>query len=338
MRIARPLASLLFAALTVLNAAPAQAGVGLVPLQVHEPTTGTRMPAMLFHPTAQQTGVTQVGPYRVQAAFAAPRPQQRHPLVLLSHGHGGSALGHHPLATALADAGYVVAAIEHAGDSHADQSGFGTERVLLGRAWHVSSLLDTLLQDPQLAALIDPQRVGVAGFSAGGHTSLMLLGAVPDLRNRERYCQLQPQDPELCLQPAANAPALSQRRALADPRIRAAFVMAPLGVFFDPPALQAVTRPVFVHAAMADTVLLPRWNALAVRDGVAALSGWRGVVGADHFVYLAPCPAPMAHALPTLCRDAAGIDRHQVQAQVAADAVAFFNRTLAAQPAGAPPH
>lgn len=334
MRIARPLATLLFAALTMPGAAPALAGVGLVPLQVHEPTTGTRMPAMLFHPTAQQTGITEVGPYRVHAAFAAQRPQQRHPLVLVSHGHGGSALGHHPLATALANAGYVVAAIEHAGDSHADQSGFGTERVLLGRAWQISSLLDTLLQDPQLAAMIDPQRIGVAGFSAGGHTSLVLLGAVPDLRNRERYCQKQPQDLQLCLQPAANAPALNQYRALSDPRIRAAFVMAPLGVFFDQPALRAVTRPVFVHAAMADSVLLPRWNALAVREGVAALAGWRGVVGADHHVYLAPCPAAMAHALPELCVDAAGINRRDVQAQLAADAVAFFNDTLAAQAEG----
>lgn len=336
MRNGRRTATLLLIAALHLPAL-AFAGVGLRPLQVHEPTTDTRMPAMVFHPTAQATGHSTVGPYTVAAEFAAAPAKGRHPLVLISHGHGGSALGHHPLATALAEAGYVVAAIEHAGDSHRDQSGFGTERVLLGRAWQLSSLLDTLLADPQLAAMIDPQRIGVAGFSAGGHSSLMLLGAVPDLANRTRYCEQQPTDAELCLQPAAQAPPLQRRRPLADPRIGAALVMAPLGVFFDRAALQAVQRPVFVHAAMADSVLLPRWNALAVRDGVQHLAGWRGVVGADHFVYLAPCPAAMAEAAPRLCVDADGVDRRAVQTLLAADALAFFNQALPAATPSAQP-
>ena len=39
------------------------------------------------------------------------------PLVIISHGHAGSRFGHHDLAEQLARAGYVVAAVEHAGDS-----------------------------------------------------------------------------------------------------------------------------------------------------------------------------------------------------------------------------
>jgi len=37
--------------------------------------------------------------------------------VIISHGHAGSRFGHHDLAEQLARAGYVVAAVEHAGDS-----------------------------------------------------------------------------------------------------------------------------------------------------------------------------------------------------------------------------
>jgi len=316
--------------LTVLlaAAAPGVAGTGIVQLQVHEPTTDTHMTAMLFHPSPARSAATRIGPYSVEASFGLPRTPGLHPLVLISHGHGGSALGHHPLAVALAEAGFLVAAIEHAGDSHLDQSGFGTERVLLGRAWQVSSLLDTLLADPEWAALIDPHRIGIAGFSAGGHTALALLGARPDPSHRLRYCQQHPQDEELCLQPPADAPALEQRRPLQDGRISAAFLMAPLAVFYDAQALAQVQRPVFVHAAMADDVLLPRWNALAVRDGVAALRDWRAVVGAGHYVYLAPCPPPLATALPTLCNDPRGVDRRKVQRQLAEEAIDFFQQTL----------
>lgn len=60
----------------------------------------------------------------------------------------GSRYGHHDLAVALARAGYVVCALEHPGDNYADQSGVGTERVLLGRAWQVSAAIDALLEDP----------------------------------------------------------------------------------------------------------------------------------------------------------------------------------------------
>ncbi len=315
--------------LTVMLAAasPGVAGTGIVQLQVHEPTTDTHMTAMLFHPSPARSAATRIGPYSIQASFGLPPTPGLHPLVLISHGHGGSALGHHPLAVALAEAGFLVAAIEHAGDNHLDQSGFGTERVLLGRAWQMSSLLDTLLADPGWAAHIDPHRIGVAGFSAGGHTALALLGAEPDPAHRIRYCLQHPQDEELCLQPPADAPALQRRRRLQDDRFGAAFVMAPLAVFYDAQALAQVQRPVFVHAAMADDVLLPRWNALAVRDGVAALRGWRAVVGAGHYVYLAPCPPALATALPALCSDPPGVDRRRVQAQLADEVIDFFQQT-----------
>lgn len=329
MRLGRPLlfAALLAAGLVAVSIS-ARAGVGLQTLEVREPTTATVMPALVFYPTPAVTGSTKVGPYQVNAEFGKlPRPG-RHPLVLLSHGHGGSALGHHPLAVSLAKAGYLVAAVEHAGDSYRDQSGFGTERVLLGRAWQVSSLLDTLLADPRLGHLVDTDRIGVAGFSAGGYTSLLLLGATPDAAHRERYCSVFPQDEELCLQAPVAAPPLTSRRPTVDPRIQAAFVMAPLGVFFDQPSLRAVTRPVFVHSAMADTVLKPKWNALAVRDGVGQLQGWRGVVGAGHYVYLAPCPAAMADSTPALCHDPEGVQREVVQAQVAQEAIAYFDTVL----------
>jgi len=44
------------------------------------------------------------------------------PLIVISHGHGGSFLGRHDLAEVLADSGFVVAAINHPGDTFSDMS------------------------------------------------------------------------------------------------------------------------------------------------------------------------------------------------------------------------
>lgn len=316
--------------LTVLACAPSMAANGIAFRDVHETTTDTTMPAVVIYPAAGTASATptELGPYLVAATPGLPVAMGRHPLVLISHGHGGSALGHHDLATTLADAGFIVASIEHAGDSHRDQSGFGTERVLLGRAWQVSALLDLLLADPQLGPHIDPARVGVAGFSAGGYTSLLLLGATPDFRRRAAYCAAQPADAEVCMEVPAEIARLPVTRPTVDARIRAGFVMAPLAIFFDADSLKQVDAPVYLYGAMADTVLLPEYNVLPVRDALPRLHTFRGIVGAGHYVFLAPCNAGMKEALPVLCKDPPSIDRGELHAQINADAVTFFRETL----------
>lgn len=322
------LTSLLLSLIAVASA-PALAANGIAFREVHEATTGTTMPAMVIYPAAGPAASTELGPYRVAATPGLAIAEGRHPLVLISHGHGGSALGHHDLATALADAGFIVAALEHAGDSHRDQSGFGTERVLLGCAWQVSALLDLLLADPQLGPHIDADRVGVAGFSAGGYTSLLLLGATPDFARREAYCAAQPADTEICVEVPAVTERLPVWRATVDPRIRAGFVMAPFAIFFDGATLARVDAPVFLYGSMADRVLLPGYNVLPVRDALPRLHTFRGIVGADHYVFLAPCNSGMSKALPVLCVDPPGIDRSELHSQINADAIGFFREALA---------
>lgn len=315
--------------LVAVASVPAFAANGIVFREVHEARTGTTMPATVIYPAAGPAASSELGPYRVAATPSMDIVEGRHPLVLISHGHGGSALGHHDLATALADAGFIVAAIEHAGDSHRDQSGFGTERVLLGRAWQMSALLDLLLADPQLGPHIDADRVGVAGFSAGGYTSLLLLGATPDFARREAYCAAQPDDAEVCVELPAIIERLPVSRATTDPRIRAGFVMAPFAIFFDAASLARVDAPVFLYGAMADRVLLPAYNVLPVRDALPRLHTFRGITGAGHYVFLAPCNPGMSKALPVLCVDPPGIDRSALHSQINADAVGFFRETLA---------
>ncbi|MCD7915656.1 MAG: hypothetical protein LUG96_10690 [Tannerellaceae bacterium] len=102
--------------------------------------------------------------------------EQRSPLILLSHGTGGNRFGLAWLATALAEKGYIVAAPDHWGNTF---DNIIPEYFL--RYWErpldISFLITQLCTDPILSGQIDPKKIGIAGFSLGGYTSLALAGA-----------------------------------------------------------------------------------------------------------------------------------------------------------------
>ena len=318
----------------------AQAGVGIATIEVPDPVGGGQMPGYVFYPAVSPTQRTTIGPYEVAAAFDVPALPGAKPLVVISHGHGGSSLGHHDLATYLAGHGFVVATIEHPKDNFRDQSGNGQVEVMAGRPVQVAAAITALLEAPRWKPLVDPGRIGVAGFSAGGYTSLLVVGAVPRFDRFIGYCERHPKDVEICgvvrkLGAAATKDALASLQAeftrygvTADPRVKAAFAMAPQSIVFDKAGLAHVDRPVFLYYGENDHVLLPSENALHIKPLLPNLDGIVMVPKADHWVFLAPCSEALAREIGELCRDPAGVDRAQVHAQVNADALAFFRRTL----------
>jgi|HubBroStandDraft_2_1064218.scaffolds.fasta_scaffold568413_1 predicted dienelactone hydrolase len=71
-------------------------------------------------------GVVMVGPFELPATQNCPIRGENLPLVIMPHGRGGSFLGNHDLAETLADAGFVVVAINHPGDNALDLSNFNS--------------------------------------------------------------------------------------------------------------------------------------------------------------------------------------------------------------------
>ena len=108
------------------------------------------------------------------------------PLVVISHGHGGSYAGHLDTATALANAGFVVAALTHNGDSWRDQS---RPTAIWERPRQLKLLTDYMLGAWSDHERLDANRVGAFGFSAGGFTVLAAAGGEPDLRTLPRSLQ-----------------------------------------------------------------------------------------------------------------------------------------------------
>jgi predicted dienelactone hydrolase len=341
----RFLAALLLAPAVVL----AGPGAGFRALRVADPVGGGTMPGYVFYPSDQAGDGTRVGGYDVNATLDAPPRPGPKPLVVLSHGNGGSALGHHDLAAFLAGHGFVVATIEHPRDNFHDTSGVGQAAVLVGRPIQVQATIDALLADPQWKRLVDPGRIGVAGFSAGGYTGLLLVGAVPRFRRFIDYCRRFAQD-ELCAEaPRLEAEAQRQGRSLeqlmddlqadltrwgspADPRVKAAFAMAPLSLVFDEAGAGRIDRPVFLYYGDADRVLRPQENAARLAPLVPTLVGVKAIAGADHWSFIPPCSVELAKHNPTICADVPGISRGALHAQIEADALSFFRATLHVAP------
>ena len=284
------------------------------------------MPATIFYPATGTPGSTQLGPYTVGAKGDLPFAPGSFPLIVFSHGTSGSTLDDSDLEVGLAKHGYVVAAVEHAGDNYHDRSGLGSDRVLIGRSMQLSALIDAVLQSSTLAPHIDASRIGAAGFSAGGSDVLLLAGARPNFALKDRYCAAMPADKTFCgWSVRVSTPPLA---AHADTRVRAVLALDPVGLYFDREALAAVDAPVDLWTAKDDTVLQPEWNAQHINE-LLAVAHFYHVAPGDHYVFLSPCSQQLRNAAPEVCTDGPGIDRKQVQAQVLSDATAFFGLRLA---------
>ena len=330
---------------SVSASAQTAGGVGVTAIEVPDPITGSVMSGYVFYSSAKQMRTT-IGPYRIDAGVDTPPLPGARGLVVVSHGGGGSSLGHHTLATHLAREGFLVATIEHPKDNFRDQSGNGQSAVLVGRPIQVSAVITMLLNDRRWKSLIDPARIGVAGFSNGGYTSLMLVGAVPRFERFIEYCKRRPDHEPIC-GPMRELTALasSQGRTVTqivstmqgdltrwggteDPRVKAAFVMAPLGLLFDAEGLVRVKEPVFLYYSEEDQVLIPSENAGRLRPLLKTLVGVKTVPRADHWVFLSPCSEALAKDAAMLCTDPTGVDRVSVHKQMNADASAFFAGAL----------
>ncbi len=204
--------------------------------------------------------------------------------------------------------------------------------------------------EPSLAAHLDLNRLGVAGFSAGGFTSLVEAGAHVDVARFRKFCAAHPDDgvcapqkeftfsradAEAFLARPEVAPALAQSTAdNSIPGVKAAFVMAPALVqSLDPESLKAMTVPVMILLGDADKVAPPATNG---EVAAADIPGARLIVlpHVGHYDFLAQCTTA-GDAVVAVCPTA--VPRSATHRSAIEDALAFFDAAIASQVALARP-
>jgi predicted dienelactone hydrolase len=264
------------------------------------------------------------------------------PLVLLSHGTGGSAVQLAWLGTALARAGFIAVAVDHPGNNSLAPMTPEGMALWWERATDLSEVLDGMLADGEFGSRIDPKLIAAAGYSLGGYTVLELAGARTDIQRLFELCAKN-DDNAVCHVPEAHgmgsvedilrATRKTSGESLArsgesfrDPRIKAVFAIAPaLGFTLTEESLREIKRPVQMVLGDADRIAPADNNADYVQTFVRG-AGVTLLPKVSHYTFLDTCTAAGKKALSRYCAD--DVDRDAVHAQVAAQAVGFFEKSL----------
>lgn len=109
--------------------------VGFQQATVPDPQ-GKAIAVGIWYPTSSEVSHHSLGFFTQDVALNGTLAGEHLPLVLISHGVYGSMASHYDTAMALAEAGYVVAAPTHTGDSSSDQSYLGKRIDLIDRPRH----------------------------------------------------------------------------------------------------------------------------------------------------------------------------------------------------------
>jgi predicted dienelactone hydrolase len=298
------------------------AGIEIV--QIPADANGPALKAMVWTPCAEPGGEVPIGPYVLSGRRNCPVVGEKLPLVVISHGHGGSFLGHHDLAEVLANAGFVVAAINHPGDTYSDMSRAAEMSEFVERPTDIKRLIDYMLSAAPEAASIDPQRIGFFGFSRGGYTGLVLAGGDPDFLHANVPCP----DPNLPICAQIRRHEVPKEPLTHDARIKAYVLADPLDEFPAAENLKNVKAPIQLWASQfgGDGVLPETAPGLA--SVLPRRPEFHVVPDSAHFAFLAPCSAAMKNSAPELCVDAAGFDRAAFHKQFDEMALEFFEANV----------
>jgi len=299
----------------------------------------------LYYPTPEAARVIPMGPFPQTVAINGAPESKVKGLIVISHGTASTETGFATLAQALARNGYLVASVEHVGDTWQDQSMRATPgRYFAERPRQASRVIDTLLADPQWRARIangadGRPLIGAMGHSAGGYTVLALAGGKPELSRMRTHCEFEAElDPILCklsrstggASVQAGAAADGQEESVqADTRVRAVMALAPMGVAFSASSLASITVPVAIYAGEKDTFLVPRFHAQWVMQNMRGANATLQLVpNAGHYAFMNTPTMDLPSPDGSVARDPQGFDRAVFLKRLAQESIAFFDKNF----------
>lgn len=274
----------------------------------------------------------------------------KYPLIILSHGTGGASTHLAWLAEHLASNGYIVAAVDHHGNTAMEDKYYPHGFLLWWeRPKDLTFLLDKLLLDTKFSSSIDKEIIGAAGFSLGGYSVLALAGAIVSLEKLESYCKKNPHTVDCNVPPEAPfdlaeinqlwkmdpffLKAEAEHKLLyEDKRVKAVFAIAPaIGPAITVESLSKIAIPTKIVVGKLDVIAPAETNGGFLAANIPS-SQIILLDNVSHYTFLSECGWLGNLILPFiqdgLCKDNKNIIRKEIHDKVAQDALVFFNRSF----------
>jgi predicted dienelactone hydrolase len=283
--------------------------VGYCTVELVDIPSGVTFPMAVMYPTKTPAKLERLGPYSLDVSLDAPPTEGAYPLILISHGSGGSHLVYRTLAHYLALHGFIVGMPEHPFNNRNNNTLQGTVENLINRPRHLRTAIDWFFESEKVSKFLKPNAVSIIGHSMGGYTALALAGGIPTSFPSESIDR-QPQRIEV--EP--------------DSRVKALVLLAPGSVWFQADgALSGVNLPILMLNAEKDPYT-PYYHAQIVLDGVANKEKvqHRVVANAGHFSFLSPFPESMTRPAFLPSQDPEGFNREAFHHDLNREVLAFL--------------
>jgi predicted dienelactone hydrolase len=290
------------------------------------------IPCALWYPSDTEAREATHGIYLFNMARKGKAAAGQFPLIVMSHGSGGTRFGHCKTAEFFAQQGFIVLVPEHPKNNFFDDSDVGSSQTYSERSGHLKSVLDGLLADENWKDHIDHDRISVFGFSLGGYTALTCVGAKPYVKGLRQHIRINREFDttfsgyEVIVRDGYEEDYLP---VTYDPRYKACISLAPVsGGLFPKESLKDITVPVQVFRAERDMILRHPFHATEIRDNLPNGCDFHITEKAGHFSYLSPVLEEHKETLGELANDVPGFDRQAEHDKMHQLMLTFLHKAL----------
>ncbi|HJV84413.1 MAG TPA: dienelactone hydrolase [Noviherbaspirillum sp.] len=305
-------------------------------------------PVTVFYPSASESHLEDRYGFRLDVAVEGNPVQGNRRLVVISHGSPASPWVYYDLARLLVEDGFIVAMPEHFADNYKDDSQPGPPS-WKRRPIEVSRAIDRLAGDTRFHPLLDLDKVGMYGMSAGGHTALTLAGGRWSPAKLLQHCEADIADDfRACagLTTSLTGGMLDGVKLAVvrwilgfkladttwyshtDPRITAIVAGVPFAADFDAASLSAPTVHLGIISARQDKWLNPKYHSDVILRTCASCEWLADLKSGGHGALLSPLPPAPDDAIREVIADPPGFERATVVPEVNRKIVAFFHQYL----------
>ncbi len=230
-----------------------------------------------------------------------------YPLILFSHGNKGVNFQSYSLTEHLASHGFFVAAPNHPGNTMFDSpSDEQMALIALERPQDIAFAYEKIMEavyapgDPFYLA-VDSARVGIAGHSFGGYTTVVIAGATVDVDAAAARCDAGTESDIFCPYISFWPAGETIRRPDSMSIVKAALALAPGGyAAFGDEGLLEVDMPVMIFGGTLDQWTPCETEIRPIYDGIES-DAWKiEITQAGHMSFTDICRLPVASLIPEL--------------------------------------